>query len=214
MGDVYQTSLDKARGTMARPRGPLNPERTKQAILDAATLSFARNGYSGTVLPEVAKEAGISAPSLLYHFGSKELLLDTVLRRAWQEVRDDLRPRLLDIGTPAEALAAGFASLFAAESSTGSLHAQISAAVIGQRGVGTEAIRDTLMPLLDDIVQAMVSAPRERVGPTEKVRALLIYILTAHASAYLLEDRVPDDITELRANEIDFALALLESVKI
>jgi TetR/AcrR family transcriptional regulator len=60
--------------TAAKPRSD-----ARDRILDVATRLFAEQGYSGTSVQSVAREAGMRAPSLLYHFASKELLRDAVL---------------------------------------------------------------------------------------------------------------------------------------
>lgn len=56
-------------------------ERREQ-ILDAATRAFARAGFSGTGLDDVASEAGITRVILYRHFESKEDMYRVVLDRA------------------------------------------------------------------------------------------------------------------------------------
>jgi TetR/AcrR family transcriptional regulator len=69
---------------------PITPQRTPQGaqtaerILDAAELLFSERGFEGTGLREVARAAGIRAPSLYNHFPNKEALYAAVLERAFQ----------------------------------------------------------------------------------------------------------------------------------
>lgn len=67
-------------------------------ILQAATRLFAERGYAGTSLAAVAEAAGMRAPSLLYHFASKELLRDAVLDDLLARWKDVL-PRVLTAAT-------------------------------------------------------------------------------------------------------------------
>jgi AcrR family transcriptional regulator len=54
---------------------------TRERIIDVAVRFIARNGARGTSLNDIAAEAGVSQAGLLYHFGSKEALLNAVLDR-------------------------------------------------------------------------------------------------------------------------------------
>ena len=66
----------------ATPRGPYRTGlRRREQIIEAATGIFARRGYTGASLREIADGAGVSTAGLLRHFGSKEKLLAAVLDR-------------------------------------------------------------------------------------------------------------------------------------
>lgn len=54
---------------------------TRERIIDVAVRFIARNGARGTSLGDIAAEAGVSQAGLLYHFGSKDALLNAVLDR-------------------------------------------------------------------------------------------------------------------------------------
>ena len=51
----------------------------KQQLLSVATRLFSNRGFSGTSIQAIAAEVGITKPSLLYHFPSKEILREAVL---------------------------------------------------------------------------------------------------------------------------------------
>jgi len=54
---------------------------TKQKILDAAEQLIAGQGYAATSLRQIITSAGVNLASIHYHFGSKEELLDELVRR-------------------------------------------------------------------------------------------------------------------------------------
>lgn len=54
----------------------------RSAIVDAAAELFARSGYQGTALSDIAERVGVSPPAILHHFGSKSGLLVAVLAEA------------------------------------------------------------------------------------------------------------------------------------
>jgi TetR/AcrR family transcriptional regulator len=54
-------------------------------ILDAARLEFAQRGFPAARLQDIAERAGLTHPTLLYHFGSKERLYAAVIEQAMED---------------------------------------------------------------------------------------------------------------------------------
>ncbi len=54
---------------------------TKEKILDAALVCFARNGYRGTNLRDLAAGMGLSKSALYKHYNSKEDIWNSILDR-------------------------------------------------------------------------------------------------------------------------------------
>src|SRR5215471_16584536 len=93
----------------ARPRRR-NAAATRAAILASARKSFARAGYDGAGVREIASGAGVTAMLVNRYFGSKE--------RLFAEVAADtmaapvvLTPAVLDSADPGAALAAAVVEL-------------------------------------------------------------------------------------------------------
>lgn len=55
--------------------------RNRSAILEAALDVFSRHGFRGATLDQIAAEAGLSKPNLLYYFPSKEAIHEALLAR-------------------------------------------------------------------------------------------------------------------------------------
>lgn len=51
----------------------------RQAIVEAATRLFARDGYVGTSMDQVAAEAGVAKQTVYNHFAGKEALLQAIV---------------------------------------------------------------------------------------------------------------------------------------
>jgi AcrR family transcriptional regulator len=52
-----------------------------QQILDAASKCFARNGFHGTSMNELAREAGMSVGHIYHYFEGKEAIIAAIVRR-------------------------------------------------------------------------------------------------------------------------------------
>ena len=59
----------------------IKPPDTRQRILDAAEMLFARDGFRGTSLRTITGRAGVNLAAVNYHFGSKKALLEEVIKR-------------------------------------------------------------------------------------------------------------------------------------
>lgn len=55
-------------------------EKNRSVILDSAVRAFAKNGYKGTSIKQIADDAGLPKTNILYYFGSKEELYNEMLK--------------------------------------------------------------------------------------------------------------------------------------
>jgi TetR/AcrR family fatty acid metabolism transcriptional regulator len=63
----------------------------RRSILAAAVRVFARSGYHGARVGDIATEAGVAHGLLYHYFGSKEEVLETVFRENFGELLDRFR---------------------------------------------------------------------------------------------------------------------------
>ena len=66
-------------------------KRNRALILEAALEAFSRHGFRGTTLDEIAAQAGLSKPNLLYYFESKEAIHAALMADLLDSWLDPLR---------------------------------------------------------------------------------------------------------------------------
>jgi AcrR family transcriptional regulator len=60
-------------------------ESSRARILEVARGEFAQRGFPAARLQDIAERAGLTHPTLLYHFGSKERLYAAVIEQAMED---------------------------------------------------------------------------------------------------------------------------------
>jgi TetR/AcrR family transcriptional regulator len=68
---------------------------TRQKIIDAARHEFAEYGLAGARVERIAKRAGVNKAMIYYHFSSKDLLYEGVVKNFFQVVFTQLNARTL-----------------------------------------------------------------------------------------------------------------------
>ena len=81
-----------------------DPERTRQKILAAATVEFARHGLGGARVDRIAQRAGANKRMLYYYFGDKDKLFLAALEGRYAHIRAAERRLDLERVEPREAL--------------------------------------------------------------------------------------------------------------
>lgn len=66
---------------------PRDPERTRRAILEAATAEFVAHGFGGASVNEIAARAGVNKRMLYHYYGKKDDLYLAVLERCYSGIR-------------------------------------------------------------------------------------------------------------------------------
>lgn len=90
------------------PKAPSRPKppSSREKILDVAEARFARAGYGGVGMREVAEAVGLGKSSLFHHFAGKDALYFEVVGRTLGRIATAVEPALRGSGTATERLCA------------------------------------------------------------------------------------------------------------
>jgi TetR/AcrR family transcriptional regulator, fatty acid metabolism regulator protein len=66
-------------------------EEKREQLLEAAVRVFARRGYHGSRVADIAEEAGVAHGLLYHYFSSKEEVLQTIFRENWGQLLERFR---------------------------------------------------------------------------------------------------------------------------
>lgn len=70
-----------------RVPGQRDPERTKRAILEAATAEFVSKGFAGASVNEIAARANVNKRMLYHYYGKKDELYIAVIEKIYASLR-------------------------------------------------------------------------------------------------------------------------------
>ncbi len=154
----------------ASPKRSRNAVATRAAILQSARRAFARAGYDGAGVREIAKDAGVTAMMINRYFGSKEQLFADVLVEVMKSptilAADNLRSENI-----AEIFAAALVEITKAGATPleGFLIMMYSAASRSAADIGREQIQSNYQKLLASVLR----------GEQREERAALVFALIA-----------------------------------
>jgi AcrR family transcriptional regulator len=103
--------MDPSRPAARTPKAPLEGPGSREKILDVAEALFARRGFAGVGLREVADLVGLGKSSLFHHFRGKVQLYLEVLLRVLGRIDERMRPALAAPGAPLDRLDRGIDAL-------------------------------------------------------------------------------------------------------
>lgn len=194
------------RGRSPRAVRP-SPEQLDAAILDAAAEVFARHGFAGTSVQQVADTVGYSKTGLLRRFPSKQALYDGVLGHVSACVEG-----ILDAPVSGQGLGAGDGELAPPPTRAAVLRA-VTAAAFENPGTVVlvlEALRPgSDLPGTDQVEQTTLRLAGQLTAgiddPQDRLRALLALQLVATAATLALDPGV--HVPELSVSQVhDVAL--------
>src|SRR5688572_8695115 len=79
-----------SRSKTRTPRRRRTAEQARREILDAAEAQLTKAGPDSIRLQDVARAVGVSHPTVLHHFGSRDELVRAVVQRAFETLQSEL----------------------------------------------------------------------------------------------------------------------------
>ena len=169
-------------------------EARRELIVDAATRLVARNGSRGTNLAEIAAEAGVSQSGLLYHYPSKEVLLNAVLDRR-DETEDEILWQDADAGLGILDVIADNVTRWASHSHTVGMHTVLVVENLGDDGVLHPRLASRYHLTVDRISSVLAAAQDRgeiRGDVDSRLKAIeIIAFINGLETAWLLDPEIP-----------------------
>ena len=170
-------------------------DATRTRILDATVRVMAR-GLASVSMPEVAREAGVSVPTIYRHFGSKEDLLAAIYPHVARRVGLDKVPDPVTF----DDLRDGIRTVFEKVDSYSDLE---RAAVASP---GADVTRRLTMPQRLKRLSAFADSVQPRLARTDRERITrLLVVLTASSSLRMWRDHLGVSV-EQAADDIDWVM--------
>ena len=182
---------------MGRPndRGSA-PGSTRDRILDAALVAFAKKGFSAATTKEISSDAGVNEVTLFRHFGSKRTLFEHVIRE-----RSPLQEITMTVSANADMPIEDLLEQNAA-TVLGILKANrhLFMMLLGDawrdqrmRSIIGESSIEKGVEFLADMMAALMAAGKiRRVAPDVAARGLIGMIQSYFLTRYLLAGKDPD----------------------
>jgi AcrR family transcriptional regulator len=170
-------------------------QRTAQRLMDVAEDLFARQGYEGTTLRQIADGAGLQEPGIYNHFAGKQALYESVLHRALNPLAQAMTDQLTTVGDVRD-----FTDLPAVMTDLLLDHPQMAAlfqqALQGdESSLGTQLVHAWLERLFRQGLESLeaMGAVSEQDRATLAINVIAMFNLTA---GYFLSQRAFDSMAE------------------
>jgi len=189
------------------------PQAAKFAILEAAEQRLHDEGPEGVRIQRIAADLGITDAAIHYHFGTREALMDALLRRIGRRLVDDIEATI-EKWAPDQIDVAALGRLFQlAYADERAARLALWLSLVGWRPKGSGMLKS----LVERVHQARMKAARKarraapRVNDTQYAIALLSAAhMHAAMSGEALLASVADDATRLDQRDfLNFAVELI-----
>jgi AcrR family transcriptional regulator len=183
------------------PKKAMVENTTRQAILDAAQKRLARLGADGLRLQDIARDVGVSHPTILHHFGSRDGLIVAMVQYIGEGFVAEIIRRI-PLGTapiPNEGSKVGLAYDLLANKGFGSLLGW----AYRQRPADIAPVTENLFSMaFNSMVQHKTDL--DGVAPDDAWQTQLAYSIRLTLMAAAGETLIGKSITFARGNYTDF----------
>ncbi|MCG6963095.1 MAG: TetR family transcriptional regulator [Acidobacteria bacterium] len=154
---------------------------TRERLLDAAIVLFARSGFKGAPVRQICDRARANPGSVSYHFGGKRQLYRAALRRVADHVSTAVGPIEHESASAEELV------LIATRAVCHTLLEDDAAMrlILRDLAEGGEAVAEALAPALRTVFQQLIERV-EVAGPASNRQRVTELLLAAMAPPYLL----------------------------
>jgi TetR/AcrR family transcriptional regulator len=139
------------------------PDDTRERIIDAAQAIFARDGFVGAKMQEIADRVGIQRPSLFYHFKNKEALFVAAHEQVFARIERLFRESLAPDGDPFVQLDRLSRAVLAMMEEEPDFARMIARTAVDRHPGAVTIVRSYIQPLVDLSVEFVRSRQRQGV---------------------------------------------------
>jgi TetR/AcrR family transcriptional regulator len=132
-----------------RPTAVDRPDDTRERIIDAAQAIFARDGFVGAKMQEIADRVGIQRPSLFYHFKNKEALFVAAHEQVFARIEPVFRESLAPNGDPFVQLDRVSRAVLAVMAEEPDFARMVARTSVDRHPAAVKIVRMYLQPLVD-----------------------------------------------------------------
>jgi TetR/AcrR family transcriptional regulator len=122
---------------------------TRERIIDAARAIFARDGFVGAKMQEIADRVGIQRPSLFYHFKNKEALFVAAHEQIFARIEPVFRESLAPNGDPFVQLDRVSRAVLAVMAEEPDVARMLARTSVDRHPAAVKIVRTYLQPLVD-----------------------------------------------------------------
>jgi AcrR family transcriptional regulator len=191
--DVKGSSPDVSGDTVSTDTGPSVPpartqaqrrERTRGALIDAARVLFAEQGYAGAGREEIVERAGVTRGAMYHHFNSKEALFQAVFEVVEQELCEAIALSAMAGSDPIDQLRLG-ARAFLEAAATGEVRriVLLDAPAVLPIEVRRQLSERYGLGMVRGALRHADAAGRLKIGPVDALALIVMAVLHEAATA-------------------------------